>query len=130
MKSGNDNLDVKTTSEHKGIKTTMLSIVMVMPKDRPKPGIMLFCFILLFLVNLVEVCTVSEVNCSCLSPASEVIYVGKSYVVIDPSSVFGNCLYGIYFSFEYEFAVDFFIKKRRNTPSFSYGDISRNKVSV
>lgn len=23
-----------------------------------------------------------------------------------------------------------FIKKRRNTPSFSYGDISRNKVSV
>ena len=39
--SAGESLAAKTTSEHSGISTTRLRMVIVTPKDSPKPGMML-----------------------------------------------------------------------------------------
>ena len=45
------NFAEKTTSEQSGINTTMLSIVIVIPNEIPKPGITLFLFFILLVLS-------------------------------------------------------------------------------
>ena len=92
--SDQESFVVNTTSEHRGIRTTRESTIIVIPKDIPKPGMILFLFILisLLLVYLIEIRTVSKVFCTRLGPSAKMIDIRQRDIIIDPLAVFRDLL--------------------------------------